>query len=177
MLLAVRQHGIQGLWQNAAFVWCIYLISRIQQIFVHCHRFPLTFIIICPVPLHKRFWISCPAVTDYWIIVAFPAALFVASAENTLPYIKCTIFWWGNVGDILLVTSWGKAQGICNGIVEIIITYLQRYGLDNLLLTCDKGNTFSSRTILNNGGILENKVADSVGLSKTGVIQRYWITL
>lgn len=50
-------------------------------------------------------------------------------------------------------------------------------GEHKLLLTCDKGNIFSSKTILNNGGILENEVLDSVGLSKTGVIQRYWITL
>lgn len=41
----------------------------------------------------------------------------------------------------------------------------------------DKTNNASRHTIIQNGGILENEVQDDVGLSKSGVIQRYWIAL
>lgn len=42
---------------------------------------------------------------------------------------------------------------------------------------CDKDNEISRRTIIKNGGVLENEVADMVGLSKSGIIQRFWISL
>lgn len=64
-----------------------------------------------------------------------------------------------------------------NEMLKLLLPICKDMGEHKLLLTCDKGNIFSSKTILNNGGILENEVVDSVGLSKTGVIQRYWITL
>lgn len=35
----------------------------------------------------------------------------------------------------------------------------------------------SSKVIIVNGGILENEVNDTVGISKSGIIQRYWIVL
>ena len=46
-----------------------------------------------------------------------------------------------------------------------------------VLLTCDKENIASSRTIITNGGRLKNEVSDIVGLGKSGIIQRYWIYL
>ena len=44
-------------------------------------------------------------------------------------------------------------------------------------MTCDKENEASRRTIIKNGGILEEEVADTAGISKSGVIQRYWIAV
>ena len=51
------------------------------------------------------------------------------------------------------------------------------YGDKRVLLTCDKSNEASRRTIMKNGGKLENEVRDEAGLSECGIIQRYWITL
>lgn len=45
------------------------------------------------------------------------------------------------------------------------------------LVCCDGDNEASRKTIIRNGGVLENEVADTVGLTKCGTIQRYWINL
>lgn len=81
----------------------------------------------------------------------------------------------GNIG--YSIRPGERHKGYATEMLKLLLPICRDMGEDKLLLTCDKGNTFSSRTILKNGGILENEVADSVGLSKTGVIQRYWITL
>ena len=49
--------------------------------------------------------------------------------------------------------------------------------INRVLLTCDKENIGSAKTIIANGGVLENEVIDEVNLSKSGIIQRYWISL
>ncbi len=45
-------------------------------------------------------------------------------------------------------------------------------GLTRVLITCDRDNTASARTMLHNGAVLENEVAQDGRM-----IQRYWITL
>ena len=49
--------------------------------------------------------------------------------------------------------------------------------MDKVLLACDKENIGSKKTIIANGGVLENEVQDDVNLSKSGTIQRYWIKI
>ena len=46
-------------------------------------------------------------------------------------------------------------------------------GLQRVLVTCDKDNVGSARTIQKNGGLLENEVAEE----DCGILQRYWIEL
>lgn len=45
-------------------------------------------------------------------------------------------------------------------------------GIDNVLMDCDKTNISSAKSIINNGGILENEVY--IG---NELVQRYWISL
>ncbi|HPJ02108.1 MAG TPA: GNAT family N-acetyltransferase [Candidatus Limiplasma sp.] len=47
-----------------------------------------------------------------------------------------------------------------------------KLGLTRVLITCDKKNIGSARTIQKNGGVLENEVQDG-----DHVMQRYWIAL
>ena len=48
----------------------------------------------------------------------------------------------------------------------------RKLGIDRVLMVCDKTNIGSARSIMNNGGILENEIFSD------GVIeQRYWIDL
>ena len=49
--------------------------------------------------------------------------------------------------------------------------------INRVLLACDKENIGSVKTIVHNGGVLENEVKDDVGLSDSGIIQRYWIDI
>ncbi len=53
--------------------------------------------------------------------------------------------------------------------------YYRPRGVARVLVTCDRDNEASRRTILANGGRMENEVADEPGLGKSGWIQRYWI--
>ena len=66
----------------------------------------------------------------------------------------------------------------CKGYAKIQLALAKQIcremGMDTILVTCHKENTASSKTILHNGGILENEVVDH----RNGeIIQRYWITL
>ena len=56
--------------------------------------------------------------------------------------------------------------------IVLALQECQKLGIKKVLMCCDKENTASARTIIKNGGILENEVLDN------GVwIQRYWIEL
>ncbi len=58
---------------------------------------------------------------------------------------------------------------------QALETYWAR-GVERVLVTCDRENEASRRTILANGGQLENELPDEPGLGQSGWIQRYWIT-
>ncbi len=45
-------------------------------------------------------------------------------------------------------------------------------GFDRVLVTCDKDNVGSAKTILKNGGVLENEVNED-----NSIMERYWINL
>lgn len=50
----------------------------------------------------------------------------------------------------------------------------RRMGMEKILISCHKENQASAKTILRNGGVMENEVVDQ----RNGeVLQRYWITL
>ncbi len=56
--------------------------------------------------------------------------------------------------------------------IALALQECQKLGIKKVLMCCDKENIASARTIIKNGGILENEVLDN------GVwIQRYWIEL
>lgn len=59
----------------------------------------------------------------------------------------------------------------------MILPICRKFGESKVLLSCDKKNIASQRTIIKNGGVLENEVIDTVGLSESGIIQRYWILI
>ncbi|WAG54955.1 hypothetical protein LL033_20450 [Clostridium estertheticum] len=49
---------------------------------------------------------------------------------------------------------------------------MKQLGIKKALVTCDKINIASAKTILNNGGVLENEV-----IEEGEVTQRYWINI
>lgn len=65
-----------------------------------------------------------------------------------------------------------RKKGIGAVMLSLVLPTVKRLGIDKVLVTCDKGNLASAKTILKNGGILENEVSDG-----NSIVQRYWIQL
>ena len=77
----------------------------------------------------------------------------------------------GHIGDGIRPSERGK--GYATEMIRLALTECKRLGIDKVLMICDKSNVASARTIIKNGGILENEVTDEDG----EINQRYWITL
>lgn len=76
----------------------------------------------------------------------------------------------GHVGDGVRPSE--RGHGIGTEMVALAIKKCRELGLERVLMVCDKSNIASARTIIKNGGVLENEVqVDGV------VHQRYWIDL
>ena len=56
--------------------------------------------------------------------------------------------------------------------IALALTECVKLNIKKALITCDKNNVASAKTIINNGGKLENEMAEG-----NGITQRYWITL
>ena len=81
----------------------------------------------------------------------------------------------GNIGYSVLPTE--RRKGYAKEMLKLALITCKELEINRALVTCDKENIASSKTIKANGGILENEVKDDVNLSKSGIIQRYWIDI
>ena len=65
-----------------------------------------------------------------------------------------------------------RQQGYATEMLALALTECVKLNIKKVLITCDKNNVASAKTIINNGGKLENEIAEG-----NGITQRYWITL
>jgi predicted acetyltransferase len=65
-----------------------------------------------------------------------------------------------------------RKRGYATQMLSMALPFAKEFGIEKALLTCDKGNIASAKTILKNGGILENEV-----IEEGKIVQRYWINL
>jgi len=59
-----------------------------------------------------------------------------------------------------------RRKGYASQMLTLALPIVKELGISKALITCDKNNVGSAKTIMNNGGILEDEIT-----------QRYWIEL
>ena len=65
-----------------------------------------------------------------------------------------------------------RRKGYAKEQLTLALEKCKEFGIEKALLTCDKNNPGSAKTILANGGVLENEIPDGERIT-----QRYWITI
>ena len=77
----------------------------------------------------------------------------------------------GHIGDGIRPSERGKGYG--TEIIRLALIECKKLGINKVLMTCDKDNIASAKTIINNGGVLDSEFVNEEG----EIEQRYWITL
>ena len=65
-----------------------------------------------------------------------------------------------------------RRKGYATKILELALVEAKKLGIERALVTCDKENIGSAKTILRNGGIF-----DQENLYEGRIVQRYWINI
>ena len=74
----------------------------------------------------------------------------------------------GHIGDGVRPSE--RRKGVATKMIDLALKECKKIGIDKVLMVCDKENIGSTKSIQNNGGILENEViVDEI------VEQRFWI--
>lgn len=76
----------------------------------------------------------------------------------------------GHIGDGIRPSE--RRKGYATQMIGLALLECRKLGIDKVLMVCDKENIASAKSILNNGGVLENEVVVD-GVTE----QRYWISL
>lgn len=76
----------------------------------------------------------------------------------------------GHIGDGIRPSE--RNKGYATAMIRLALEVCKSLGIEKILMTCDKDNIGSAKSIINNGGVLENEVEEDGHLE-----QRYWINL
>ena len=76
----------------------------------------------------------------------------------------------GHIGDGVRPSE--RRKGYATEIIRLALLKCKELGIDRVLICCNKTNIGSAKSIMNNGGVLEDeRIVDDV------LVQRYWINL
>ena len=93
-------------------------------------------------------------------------------AVNIRHYLnESQLFTGGHIGDGIRPSQ--RRKGYATAMIGLALEECKKLGIHRVLMTCDKDNIGSAKSILNNGGVLENEVVNEDGVLE----QRYWISL
>ena len=77
----------------------------------------------------------------------------------------------GHIGDGVRPSE--RRKGFATEMIHLSLIECKKLGIQRVLMVCDKTNVGSAKSIVKNGGVLENEIADADGK----IHQRYWIDL
>jgi predicted acetyltransferase len=77
----------------------------------------------------------------------------------------------GHIGDGIRPSE--RRRGYATEMIRLALIECKKLGIKRVLMVCDKDNIGSAKSIVRNGGVLENEITDEDGT----VEQRYWIEL
>ena len=66
-----------------------------------------------------------------------------------------------------------RQKGYATKMLSLALDKCRELGMEKVLVSCDKNNVGSFKTILKNGGILEKEFVEDDG----SIVQQYWISL
>ena len=77
----------------------------------------------------------------------------------------------GHIGDGIRPSE--RRKGYATEMIRLALIECKKLGIDRVLMTCEKRNIGSAKSIIKNGGALENEFVNSDG----EIEQRYWIDI
>ncbi|MCE5235258.1 MAG: GNAT family N-acetyltransferase [Clostridiaceae bacterium] len=81
----------------------------------------------------------------------------------------------GNIGYGVRFSEWNRGAG--TKMLSLALAYAKKeLGLKKVLITCDDDNIGSARVIEKNGGVLENRVKNTIDGAEV-MMRRYWIDI
>ena len=113
--------------------------------------------------------------SDVYLAVRVSDGRVVGIIDFRRPLSNFLLRYGGSIGYSVRPTE--RRRGYASEMLRMLLPLCREAGETRVLLTCDRDNEASRRTIVKNGGVLENEVPDEPGLGKSGTIQRYWIEL
>ena len=75
----------------------------------------------------------------------------------------------GHIGDGIRPSE--RRKGYATEMIRLSLIECRKLGINRVLMVCDKTNVGSAKSIIKNGGVLENEIVDDNGKTQ----QRYWI--
>ena len=97
--------------------------------------------------------------------------LFVGAVNLRLWLNERLLFDGGHIGDGIRPSE--RRRGYATEMIRLALIECKKLGIKRVLMVCDKDNIGSAKSIVRNGGVLENEITDEDGT----VEQRYWIEL
>lgn len=92
-------------------------------------------------------------------------------AVNIRHYLnEALLYTGGHIGDGVRPSE--RRKGYATAMIALALDECRKLGIKRVLMTCDRDNTGSARSIIKNGGVLENEVEEDGHIE-----QRYWIEL
>ena len=76
----------------------------------------------------------------------------------------------GHIGDGIRPSE--RRKGYATAMIGLVLNECRKLGIDRVLMCCNKDNIGSAKSIINNGGVLENEIEEDGKIE-----QRYWIKL